>query len=242
VIDHSRLTSDGYSVFKGLIPHPLVTAASLAIEHDLSTNFDPARQLEYDNQSYCPAIIGSPDIMNLVFKSPVYSFLDELFGINKVWIGKGQIAIRRAHNHPDRIPPTPHLDGFASGLNGVPPDTIYNHTALVGVFLTPVQRQFAGNFTVWPGSQNIYEVYFRKRGRRALREAPPDIDVGEPLQLMCDVGDVVLAHYEVGHTAAVNTADSDRIAVFFRVVLRDVERDRWRYLANIWDGWRLTSL
>jgi ectoine hydroxylase-related dioxygenase (phytanoyl-CoA dioxygenase family) len=67
----------------------------------------------------------------------------------------------------------------------------------------------------------------------------PDIEIGKPMQLRCEVGDVVFAHYELGHAAAVNTADLDRIAVFFRVVLRDVECDRWRYLTNIWEGWRL---
>src|SRR5262249_49661475 len=141
-------------------------------------------------------------------------------------------------NHAEPIAPTPHLDGFSSGLNRVPSGNIYNHTALVGVFLTPIQKPFAGNFTVWPGSQYIYERYFRERGKRALTEPMPRLELGDPIQLLCNPGDVVLAHYQLGHTAAVNTADVDRIAVFFRAVLRDVERDRWRYLTNIWDGWR----
>jgi ectoine hydroxylase-related dioxygenase (phytanoyl-CoA dioxygenase family) len=107
------------------------------------------------------------------------------------------------------------------------------------VFLTPVREQFAGNFTVWPGSHYTYERYFRQRGPRALREPAPTLDVGDPVQLMCEAGDVVFAHYQLGHTPAVNTTDKDRIAVFFRVVLRWVKWNRWHYLTNIWEGWNL---
>ena len=56
---------------------------------------------------------------------------------------------------------------------------------------------------------------------------------------MCDVGDVVLAHYELGHSAAVNTAEIDSIAIYFRVWLRSLESNRWHYLTNMWDGWKL---
>jgi ectoine hydroxylase-related dioxygenase (phytanoyl-CoA dioxygenase family) len=72
-----------------------------------------------------------------------------------------------------------------------------------------------------------------------MREPMPTQEIGKPVQLMCGVGDVVLAHYQLGHNAAVNTSDFDRIAIFFRVWLRSVELDRWRYLTNIWDGWRI---
>ncbi len=177
--------------------------------------------------------------MNLISQSPVYNILDEIFEIDNIDWDKGQIAIRRAHNHPEPIPPTPHIDGFASGVNGLDEGKIYNHTVLVGVFLTPVRSEFAGNFTVWPGSHYVYEKYFRVRGPGAMREPAPTPEIGPPTQLMCDVGDVVLAHYELGHSAAVNTADLDRIAIYFRVWLRKVESDRWHYLTNIWDGWKL---
>jgi len=43
----------------------------------------------------------------------------------------------------------------------------------------------------------------------------------------------------LGHSAAVNTSDEDRIAIYFRVWLRDIEGKRWEYLTNMWSGWRL---
>ena len=109
----------------------------------------------------------------------------------------------------------------------------------MGVFLTPIASAFAGNFTVWPGSHEVYERYFRERGPRAMSEPAPTLEIGKPVQLICGLGDVVLAHYQLGHTAAVNTLDTNRIAVYFRSWLRGIELDRWHYLTNIWDGWTL---
>jgi hypothetical protein len=234
-----QLRTQGFAQFPRLTPEPLIRAARDAIELNLSSNYDPNRQTEYDNQSYCPELKGASPIMNLLLQSPVHNILDELFEIANIDWDKGQIAIRRAHNYPEPVPPTPHLDGFSTGVNGLTEGKIYNHTVLVGVFLTPVRSEFAGNFTVWPGSHYVYENYFRERGPRAMSEPKPTLEIGPPVQLTCAVGDVVLAHYELGHSAAVNTAAEDRIAVYFRVWLRSVESDRWHYLTNIWDGWKL---
>lgn len=234
-----HLRAQGYVHFAGITPEHLLTSARKAIDLDLSSNYDPQRQLEYDNQSFCPDLRGSPPIINLLIESPILKVLDEAFGLEKIAWDKGQIAIRRAHNTPKPSPPVAHIDGFSSGLNGLDEGKIYNHTVTVGVFLTPTTTVFAGNFTVWPGSHYIYERYFRERGPRAMKEPMPTLDIGQPVQLMCGVGDVVLAHYQLGHNAAVNTSDFDRIAVFFRIWLHGVELDRWHYLTNIWEGWKL---
>lgn len=234
-----HLRAQGYAHFRALAPEPLVTSARKAIELDLNTNYEPERQLEYDNQSFCPELKGAPAIMNLLLEPSVQKILDKTFGLDQIDWDKGQIAIRRAHNYHKPVPPDPHIDGFSSGLNGLDKGKIYNHTVLLGVFLTPVSSEFAGNFTVWPGSHNVYESYFRERGPRAMSEPPPTPEIGQPVQLMCGVGDVVLAHYQLGHAAAVNTTDRDRIAVYFRIWLRRMESDRWHYLTNIWEGWKL---
>lgn len=234
-----HLRAHGYARFPRLVPAPLVAAALKAIERDLAENYDPRRQLEYDNRSSCPDLLGTPPVMDLLEASPARGLLDEVFGAGNVGWDKGQVAIRRAHNHPAEAEPEPHIDGFASGLNGLDGGKIYSLTALVGVFLTPVVRPFAGNFTVWPGSHHVYERHFRERGERAMAEPMPTPELGRPVQLTCEAGDVVLAHYQLGHTAAVNTSDRDRVAVYFRLWLRGLEGRRWHHLTHIWDGWNL---
>ncbi len=238
----SQFRRDGYIQFAGLVPHTLIKAAVGVIECDLRINYRPERFDEYNSRSYCPDIVEASPILHLFTKSPVHGLVDELLGMDNIVSGPGQIAIRKARNCDESIAPAAHLDGFAAPLNGVPPGTIYNHTLLAGVFLTPVQSEFAGNFTVWPGSHYTYEKYFRERGPRAMNEPMPRLAVGEPRQLFCGPGDVVLAHYSLGHSAAVNVGDIDRIAVFFRIALRALECDRWRYLTNIWEGWRISGV
>ena len=102
-----------------------------------------------------------------------------------------------------------------------------------------MRTEFAGNFTVWPGSHHILEAHFRERGTEALRYGMPCIPLGQPVQLMTEPGDVVLCHYSLAHTAAVNLSSVDRYAVYFRLWLKDMEGRRWHLMTHIWDGWRL---
>ena len=234
-----QIRASGYAQFPGLVPITYVSAARSAIDRDLRENYDFSRQGEYDGRSYCPVLRGSRPILDLLEATAASDFLDQALGLETVEWDGGQIAIRKAHNVETAIAPEPHIDGFATESNGLAKGKIYNHTALVGVFLTPVTREFAGNFTVWPGSHVRYEEHFRRRGPVAMNEPMPTLDIGEPVQLMCGVGDVVLCHYALGHSAAGNTSDEDRIAIYFRVWLRDIEGKRWEYLTNMWSGWRL---
>lgn len=234
-----QIRSLGYAQFPGLVDGTRVAGARVAIDRDLRENYDSSRQGEYEGVSYCPALRGSRSIMDLLEATAASDILNEALGLDSVAWDGGQIAIRKAHNVGSAIPPEPHIDGFPNDANGLERGKIYNHTALVGVFLTPVAREFAGNFTVWPGSHEAYEGYFRRRGPQAMNESMPTLDLGEAVQPRCGVGDVVLCHYALGHTAAGNTSDQDRIAIYFRVWLRDIEGKRWEYLTNMWGGWHV---
>jgi hypothetical protein len=237
-----NLRTQGYALFPKLVPDPLVSEALKAIDRDLRDHYDPQRQVEYDNQSYCPDLRGAPIITALLRQSPMWEIVNEALGWENIDHDGGQIAIRRAHNCHEAVLPEPHIDGIPTGLNGLTGDTISNFTALVGVFLTTTPRTFAGNFTVWPGSHLVYERYFRERGSGSMREGMPTADPGRPVQLICDAGDAVLCHYQLGHAAAVNTSDVDRVAVYFRIWLceiNNIEGRRWELLTNIWQGWKL---
>jgi hypothetical protein len=232
---------DGYALFSELCPQPVVRAARSAIDRDLQTNYDPARQTEYDHQSYCPALRGSRRLMALLLKSGIDARLDAVIGFDRLLYGNAQIALRRAGNGPQACPPVPHIDGLPTPFNGVPQGILVcNFTALVGVFLSPVRRQSAGNFTVWPGSHHVLEKHFRDLGPAALSNGMPQIPLGEPVQLIAEPGDVVLCHYGLAHSAAVNLSTEDRYAVYFRLQLKEIDDgNRWRFMTHIWDGWRL---
>lgn len=233
------LRANGYAVFPKLVPNSLTDAANEAIKLDLRENYNPERKTEYDNRSFCPDLRDKAVITNLLEKSPLWKVLDEAIGVENIEHDYGQIAIRQAHNVEKIYPPEPHIDGVPTPQNGVTGNEISNFTALAGIFLTKQPREFAGNFTVWSGSHHLLEKHFRERGRQAQDEGMPQIDLGEPTQLICDVGDAVLCHYQLAHAAAVNTSDIDRIAVYFRIWLKGLEENRWHHLINIWEGWKI---
>jgi hypothetical protein len=137
--------------------------------------------------------------MALLTESGIAAKLDEAIGFDRLVLGYNvQIALRRARNAPRPLPPEPHIDGLPTPLNGVPANVLVsNFTVLVGVFLSPVRSEFAGNFTVWPGSHHRLERHFREHGLETLRNGMPDIPLGPPLQLLAEPGDVVLCHYQL---------------------------------------------
>ncbi|MBI3517205.1 MAG: phytanoyl-CoA dioxygenase family protein [Proteobacteria bacterium] len=237
-----QLRQDGYVRFPSLTPRALVDAARAAIDDDLAHHFDPARQVEYDNQSFCPDLRRSAAITRLITDAPIRGIVDAALGWDRIdGYGHAQIAIRRAHNAERERPPEPHIDGIPTPYNGLPTDdpTLSNFTALVGVYLSAQTRDFAGNFTVWPGSHHRIEQYFRERGPQTMREGMPAIPLGEPVQLQCAAGDVVLCHYQLAHTSAVNLSEDDRCAVYFRLWFNDIDKRRWALLTDIWSGWML---
>ena len=235
-----RLRRDGYVHFRSLCPEKLVSAARLAIDRDLATNYDPSRQIYYDHRSYCPDLRGTPSIMALLLDSGITAKLDEVIGFNRLGYDGGQIALRKAGNASEPNPPEPHIDGLPTPFNGVPSNVLVsNFTALVGIYLSPVRTEFSGNFTVWPGSHRILQSHFREHGPEALRNGMPSIPLGQPVQLMTEPGDVVLCHYSLAHTAAVNLSAADRHAVYFRLWLKDIDDRRWHLMTHIWDGWRI---
>ena len=241
---HGNWTADlltrGYAHFRRLVARDMIESAHAAIREDLKLHYDPTREQEYSSKTYCPSILETTSITDLLRRPPVRDIVDAALGFEAVTSGRAQVAIRWAHNVDRELPPEPHIDG-------VLPDRIANFTATVGVFLSTTSREFSGNLTVWPGTHLAYERYFRERGPRAVFEPLPEIDLGPPEQLICEVGDVVLMHWALAHTAAVNTSDVDRIAVYFRLKfpeldaarVPDLGERRWDYLASLWRGWRI---
>jgi hypothetical protein len=235
----SHLRHGGWVRYPGSVPDALLASARSAIELDLAQNFDPNRQVEYDHQSYCPDLRGTLPITNLLTHSPARHVLDELLGWENIGHDRGQIAIRRSHNAERAYAPTWHIDGVPTGENGVIGPYISNFTVLLGVYLTPIDGTFSGNFVVWPGSHKRIEAHFRSRGPIAMQEGKPKVDVGEPLQLPALPGDMILCHYQLAHAAAANVSSRDRVAVYFRVWLRDIDERRWQVLTSMWEGWRV---
>lgn len=245
----STFVNDGFAHFSRLIDERTISKARSKIDGDLARNYDPARKAEYDYRSFCPDILGSREIMALLKHPDVQMRISTLLSSKEIGSDDGQVAIRKAHNAEHNEAPSPHIDGIPTAHNGVSGDEITPFSLLVGIFLSDVKVEFAGNFTVWPGSHRLLERYFHERGPMARREGMPATPRGEPRQLLCSSGDVVLCHYLLAHGAAVNTSDNDRYAVFFRLAQRELDRNfdpnfrenGWTHLTKMWTGWKVAA-
>ena len=183
---------NGFVHLPHLVDDRLISNARRRIDEDLAKNYDPLLQQQYDSRSFCPAILGSADIMALFVNRAVKVQIDRLLVRKDLIFDEGQVAIRRAHNADENTPPSAHIDGIPTPHNGVPGNALAPFTLLVGVFLSDVTKEFAGNFTVWPGSHLLLEKYFNERGPSARFEGMPPVELGEPVQL-CVLPEMLLS-------------------------------------------------
>ena len=232
---------DGFLHLPGFIPTDLVEGALRAINHEIGQGV-PAEELPiWRSQSWFPAVARTPVITDLFNESGLRPLLQTLMGQNSVApLKNGQLALRFPSEAGAELrPPRWHIDGIHSPHNGVPAGSIHSFSALVGVFLTDVEGENAGNFTVWPGSHLKIQDYFREHGLETiLREnQTPPIERGEPLQIKARAGDAVIAHYQLLHGVAENHAPRPRHTVFFRLMHPDHASHRLECLTDLWREW-----
>ena len=233
---------NGYVRIPGVVPAVMVDAAVKAINHSFGNGIDPAKIITFRSQTFCPELRQAPEITDLYNRTPVKLLAESMIGQGKVSpISRAQIAVR----FPllDDPPPAlgPHLDGRYSPHNGVPQGELRSFTMLVGIALSDVSTDYAGNLAVWPGTHHLYEQYFRENGAGILQlggaQGMPPVDMPQPQQMIVGAGDAILVHYQVAHTAAPNVSPHPRYAIYFRLHHVDHEAQRFEALTDIWLEW-----
>ncbi len=232
ILDH------GFVKIPGVIPRAMIDDALRAINASIGEGIDPALLPTLRAQSYCPELKADPAITGLLMKTPAWGMLESVIGEGQVRTsGVGQIALRFPTRRDPAGQASPHIDGFYTPTNGVPKGTVRNFTALVGVLLSDLPEPNSGNFTVWPGTHHTHETYFRERGRGALDEGIPKIDLPEPTPITGKAGDIVIAHYLLSHGISPNQSSNIRYACFFRITHADHEQQRWESMTDPWLQW-----
>jgi len=236
----SSFIADGYVVVPALVSRELVTAALRAINRDLGAGLDPRHIPGYLAQSFCPAIVSSAPILDLLRRSPALALLQSALGAPIQPPTSAQIALRfPGYGLPGTLS-APHLDGIPdrAGANGVPPQTIASFTALVYVLLSDVDGPFAGNFLVHPGSHRVIAAWLRTHGAASLVGGLPPVALAAPRQITGRAGDVVIAHYQLAHGVAANDGEQIRYACFFRTAVAGLDGHRDASLLDPWRDWQ----
>lgn len=112
-------------------------------------------------------------------------------------------------------PGRPHIDGYAPGHQ-----TTGTFTLLAGLLLTDQLGDNGGNLWGWPGTHLAHAAFFAGGGPEAFAAAAgyPDVELPEPTQVHGRRGDVLLAHYLLGHNIGGNyESERTRRVVYWRL-------------------------
>jgi hypothetical protein len=237
-IEKQHLYQHGYVRVAGVVPRVMVDEALKAINHALGEGMPPEKMPTFRAQSYCPELVHTPVIAGLFNQTPARELAESAIGAGRFKLPTGgQIALRFPNMIDPPRPPKPHIDGMYSPTNGVPEGTIQNFTALACVLLSELNRDYAGNFTVWPGTHHTFESYFREHTPQSLLNGMPSAPMPEPVQIQGKPGDFMLVHYLLGHAAAINVSPHVRYAIFFRLTHVDHAERRWESMTDAWLEW-----
>jgi hypothetical protein len=217
---------DGYLVFPQVVPAHLIDAARRDIADRVRQDPPPASQ----RGPHFYAVMRERNELPAPLLAPL--FQSDAIALAQLLIdGAGfdpfdHVQISRNIPPFDHRPGGPHIDGLTPpGPNGQP----WTFTMLAGIFLTDQMRENAGNLWVWPGSHLGTADYLRTHGPDALVPSVPypPIALGEPRQITGRAGDLVLAHYLLGHNIGGNISDRVREVLYYRLQ-RAGHRLRWR--------------
>ncbi len=129
-------------------------------------------------------------------------------------------------------PGRPHID--ACDPTGGAPRTF---TLLAAVFLTDQTGPHQGNLWIWPGTHQVHAAFFARSGPEAFNAAHgyPPIPVPKPVQIQGQAGDVLFAHYLLGHNIGGNyQSDQTRGELYWRLRAPG-HAERWAdCLADAW--------
>ncbi len=233
-----QLYEQGYVTLPGVVPQERVNAALRAINASLGTNgIDPNQLTKFRAQSYCPELQQDPVIIDLLNSTPLLSLAESAIGAGKTRpVRGGQIALRfPSMDAPGQ--PHAHIDGMYTPTNGVTKGTIASFTALVGVLLSDLPQENAGNLAVWPGTHDLFETYFQEHGPQSLLDGMPQVQMPESRQITGKAGDAVICHYQLAHGIASNASPHIRYAIYFRLHHVDHETQKWECMTDIWREW-----
>jgi Phytanoyl-CoA dioxygenase (PhyH) len=220
VLDEGQLREfgdKGYLVLPGVVPQSLLAAVDAEIDALATEKPPPAGTV--GNHFYFESSGRLPACDAALRESPAIHLAEALVTPRTVDHGLDHIQVAL------NIPPFPHRPG-APHIDGHRPeqDRPHSFTMLAGIYLVDESAPDSGNLWVWPGSHLAHERLFREQGPTALLAtsghpsslaAPPEYS--EPVQVLANRGDLLLAHFLLGHNIGGNTSNRTRRIAYYRL-------------------------
>ncbi len=166
----------------------------------------------------------SDPLLRLFTASPALAAAEAMTGLLRIRLPR-QVQVSLNIPPCDHRPGGPHLDGLTPPEPSGRPGTF---TLLAGIFLTDQSSENMGNLWVWPGTHHTFAAHLRMHGPDALRDmAHPTFGLPEPKQVCGRAGDLLLAHYLLGHNMGGNLSSMVRRVAYARLRTEGHE-ERWQ--------------
>lgn len=212
-----RFGEDGYLVVPGVVPESLLAAVDREIDVLVAVDPPPTGTVGKHFWFLPPGRLPAADAA--LRRSGALDLAGELVAPHTLDHGLDHIQIALNYPPKDHRPGGPHLDG-----HGPEQDQPNPFTMLAGIFLVDEQKPQGGNLWVWPGSHLDHQRLFQERGTRALLAVSghsmlldPPLSLAEPVAVLAHRGDLLLAHYLLGHNTSGNTSDRVRRIAYYRL-------------------------
>jgi ectoine hydroxylase-related dioxygenase (phytanoyl-CoA dioxygenase family) len=217
---------DGFIVVPDVVPDDLLAEVDAEVDMLVATSAPEADTTGKHFYFLSPSVLPAADAA--LRNSPALAFAEELVAPHRLHHGLGHIQI--ALNIPpfEHRPGAPHIDGHRP-THSVPD----SFTMLAAIYLTDETEPDRGNLWVWPGSHLTHAATFVERGTHALLEhsghgyfLDPPIEYGDAHPVLAKRGDLLLAHFLLGHNTGGNTLGGTRRIVYFRLSCEG-HSERW---------------
>jgi len=208
--------TNGFVVVPGVVDHELLRSADAEVDELVARSPAPAGSvgphfhfLRPDQLPAADAALRSSGALSLANELVAPHHLDHALGYI-------QVALNiPPHRHR---PGAPHIDGHR------PDEEIGSFTMLAAVFLSDESLPDRGNLWVWPGSHRGHQQLFRERGVDVLKDVSghafmlvPPVWLGPGEPLLAKRGDLLLAHFLLGHNTGGNTTAATRRVLYYRL-------------------------
>lgn len=225
----NKFVERGYVVIPQVVPGDVLDQAVQRIDKVAAA--DPPAEDKRGPHFYFLETKHEPALIAPLTSSPAFDLAEDLTGPGTLKVPwQVQIALN--------IPPYSHRPGgpHIDTTNAEPTDRPIRatFTMLAGILMTDQLTEDSGNLWVWPGTHLTHAEYFREHGPQMFCAYPP-IDLPSPEQVTGRAGDLLLAHYLLGHNTGGNYAsEQTRQTLYFRISHIDHTSHRNEFLQDAW--------